>query len=339
MIPDECFEISTARSLLHLALSTALTAVPVVLAAMFLPLTWAWAPVWVLYAVVTGTVGSGCGSRPRVRPRRVLPAPLDPGRRRLRPPHRHCSCRTSRGSAAIGAPREDQPPGPRARPTSPHQGREGFAAAARRRTLGRSARGLVIPDARVRLARLPVVRGHRRTGAGRSNHFRPCDRSRPSCSRPAGTPGVGLGGRRGRRARRVIGGRSLSARWSRIRFYVGPYSCQRVAGHLHVAAAQRHDIPHYASRLVVAQGRVPDGRPAVRSGHRRAAPPHREHARRPPHRPQDPPLPGRRSHPGHRRGVPGVVPLRPHAGGGACGGWSRLLAVEERANGWYYTSN
>ena len=50
MIPDHCFEISTARSLAHLALSLVLTAIPVALAVAFLPLTWAWAPAWVLYA-------------------------------------------------------------------------------------------------------------------------------------------------------------------------------------------------------------------------------------------------------------------------------------------------
>ncbi len=58
-IPDRCFEISTARSLAHLALSLVLTAVPVTLAVAFLPLTWAWAPVWVLYALVTGTAAIG----------------------------------------------------------------------------------------------------------------------------------------------------------------------------------------------------------------------------------------------------------------------------------------
>ena len=58
-IPDRCFEISTARSLGHLALSLSLTAVPVALAVAFLPLTWAWAPVWVVYALVTGTAAIG----------------------------------------------------------------------------------------------------------------------------------------------------------------------------------------------------------------------------------------------------------------------------------------
>ena len=59
MIPDHCFEISTARSLAHLALSLVLTAIPVALAVAFLPLTWAWAPAWVLYALVTGTAAIG----------------------------------------------------------------------------------------------------------------------------------------------------------------------------------------------------------------------------------------------------------------------------------------
>jgi omega-6 fatty acid desaturase (delta-12 desaturase) len=59
VIPDHCFEISTARSLAHLALSLVLTAIPVALAVAFLPLTWAWAPAWVLYALVTGTAAIG----------------------------------------------------------------------------------------------------------------------------------------------------------------------------------------------------------------------------------------------------------------------------------------
>ena len=58
-IPVRCFEVSTVRSLAHLALSVVVTAVPVLLAASFLPLEWAWAPVWVLYAVVTGTAAIG----------------------------------------------------------------------------------------------------------------------------------------------------------------------------------------------------------------------------------------------------------------------------------------
>ena len=58
-IPDRCFEISTPRSLGHLVLSLLLTAIPVALAWAFLPLTWVWAPVWVLYALVTGTAAIG----------------------------------------------------------------------------------------------------------------------------------------------------------------------------------------------------------------------------------------------------------------------------------------
>ncbi|MFZ4517371.1 MAG: fatty acid desaturase [Microthrixaceae bacterium] len=58
-IPEGCREPRTSRSLLSLAGSLAATAVPVALAAAFLPLTWAWAPVWVLYAVVCGTAATG----------------------------------------------------------------------------------------------------------------------------------------------------------------------------------------------------------------------------------------------------------------------------------------
>lgn len=58
-IPDHCFAISTPRSLAHLALSLVLTVVPVALAAAFLPVTWAWAPAWLLYAAVTGTAAIG----------------------------------------------------------------------------------------------------------------------------------------------------------------------------------------------------------------------------------------------------------------------------------------
>ncbi len=58
-IPEECFELSTGRSLAHLALSAAATAVPVALAVALLPLELAWAPVWLLYALVTGTAAIG----------------------------------------------------------------------------------------------------------------------------------------------------------------------------------------------------------------------------------------------------------------------------------------
>ena len=58
-IPDRCFEISTTRSLGHLAVSLLITALPVALAWAFLPIELAWLPVWLLYAVVTGTAAIG----------------------------------------------------------------------------------------------------------------------------------------------------------------------------------------------------------------------------------------------------------------------------------------
>lgn len=58
-LPPGCRRPRTLRSLGSLAFSLAATAFPVVLAARFLPLTWVWAPVWVLYAVVCGTAATG----------------------------------------------------------------------------------------------------------------------------------------------------------------------------------------------------------------------------------------------------------------------------------------
>jgi len=57
-IPDGCFERSTARSMAHLAGSLGLVAALVALGT-FIPMTWAWAPVWVLYAIATGTAATG----------------------------------------------------------------------------------------------------------------------------------------------------------------------------------------------------------------------------------------------------------------------------------------
>ena len=59
MIPDGCFERSTARALGYLAGSIALVASLVSGAAVLLPMTWAWLPVWALYAAVTGTAATG----------------------------------------------------------------------------------------------------------------------------------------------------------------------------------------------------------------------------------------------------------------------------------------
>ena len=58
-IPAECFEISTARSLAYLAGSIVAVAVPTALSAVFVPMTWAWLPVWLVNALVVGTAGTG----------------------------------------------------------------------------------------------------------------------------------------------------------------------------------------------------------------------------------------------------------------------------------------
>ncbi|MDQ2679211.1 MAG: fatty acid desaturase [Actinomycetota bacterium] len=70
IIPDDCFVRSTGRSLRYLAGSLAVVVALVAAAALFLPMTWAWLPVWVLYAVATGTAATGlwviaheCGHR------------------------------------------------------------------------------------------------------------------------------------------------------------------------------------------------------------------------------------------------------------------------------------
>ena len=59
VIPDECFERSTGRSLVYLGGSLLAVISLVAAAALFLPMTWVWLPVWVLYAVATGTAATG----------------------------------------------------------------------------------------------------------------------------------------------------------------------------------------------------------------------------------------------------------------------------------------
>ena len=59
IIPDDCFERSTVRSMMYLAGSFVVVASLVTAAALFLPMTWAWLPVWVLYALATGTAATG----------------------------------------------------------------------------------------------------------------------------------------------------------------------------------------------------------------------------------------------------------------------------------------
>lgn len=58
-IPDECFERSTSRSFAHLALSVVVVAGLVGAAAAWLPMTWAWLPAWIAYAVACGTAATG----------------------------------------------------------------------------------------------------------------------------------------------------------------------------------------------------------------------------------------------------------------------------------------
>lgn len=69
-LPAWVFERRLARSALHAAFSVTLTAGTGLAALLFLPLTWAWFPIWILYAVVCGTFATGvwviaheCGHR------------------------------------------------------------------------------------------------------------------------------------------------------------------------------------------------------------------------------------------------------------------------------------
>ena len=70
VIPDTCSRRHLGRSLLHAAVSLALTVGSAVLVWRFVPLTWMWSPVWVLYMFVCGTFATGvwvvaheCGHR------------------------------------------------------------------------------------------------------------------------------------------------------------------------------------------------------------------------------------------------------------------------------------
>jgi fatty acid desaturase len=60
VIPQACFERSLWRSCRHLAVSLTLTIGSGVLAYYFIPMTWAWLPAWILYAIVNGTFATGC---------------------------------------------------------------------------------------------------------------------------------------------------------------------------------------------------------------------------------------------------------------------------------------
>ena len=58
-IPEECFERSTVISLAYAFLSVSLTLATSVLAWLYIPVAWVWAPAWIAYSLVAGTVGTG----------------------------------------------------------------------------------------------------------------------------------------------------------------------------------------------------------------------------------------------------------------------------------------
>ena len=59
-IPKECFERVLVKSSLYLVTSLSLTLGLGFAAFYLLPLSWAWLPVWIGYAILTGTVATGC---------------------------------------------------------------------------------------------------------------------------------------------------------------------------------------------------------------------------------------------------------------------------------------
>merc|ERR1711924_262607 len=98
-IPKHCFQKDTARSMMYAAISTALTFGWAALGAAFLPMTWAWAPVWAVHAFISGTFATGmwvaaheCGHGAFSDNKRLQ----DVVATRCTP---SSACRTSRGSA------------------------------------------------------------------------------------------------------------------------------------------------------------------------------------------------------------------------------------------------
>ncbi|MGB0373019.1 MAG: fatty acid desaturase [Opitutales bacterium] len=59
-IPKDCFNISLLRSSIYLFISVGLTLGLGGVGYLFIPMTWAWLPVWIAYAIITGTVATGC---------------------------------------------------------------------------------------------------------------------------------------------------------------------------------------------------------------------------------------------------------------------------------------
>jgi len=59
-IPEHCFKKDTIKSLAYAAASTALCLAIGAAAYMYIPMTAAWTPAWLAYAIVQGTAGTGC---------------------------------------------------------------------------------------------------------------------------------------------------------------------------------------------------------------------------------------------------------------------------------------
>lgn len=59
-IPKDCFERSLVKSSLYMLTSLVLTLGCGFAAYSFIPLSWVWLPAWIGYAIVTGTIATGC---------------------------------------------------------------------------------------------------------------------------------------------------------------------------------------------------------------------------------------------------------------------------------------
>ena len=59
-IPEHCFQRSLGKSMLYAIASLFLTVTPAVCVYLFMPMTWAWLPGWIVYAMWTGTAATGC---------------------------------------------------------------------------------------------------------------------------------------------------------------------------------------------------------------------------------------------------------------------------------------